>query len=185
MVAHWGGDFKYPGQFEMYGEVQHVFSLLPEATSTRGAITLIQHENLEEERIYRVFNEGISLVDAEPLYARVQKSVPPFQAFCLYGSLEVEHWLREQGHSRLDYWDLAHEHEDHYNEVVGFEPWVWWSAEDVALVLDPWPMMWPDDEVYPIPPARLVAGSLRDTEPFVQLWHSASSQGWWAEGKHT
>ncbi|GGJ47537.1 hypothetical protein [Deinococcus roseus] len=186
IVGHWGGEFVQAGPFKHHQTAEPVFVLTAQAVPVPSqGLTVYRHQNREGTGGFSVLPKAHRVKGAEPLYAQLKESVPPLQAICLYGSTEVERWLRGLGLSRMDDWQLPADLEDTYNTLVGYEPWPWWSGPDVALVMNPWPMMWPDDEVYPIAPAGLVAATLRDAEPYLQVWWSEASMGWWLDLKTT
>ncbi|GEM44923.1 hypothetical protein [Deinococcus cellulosilyticus] len=186
IVGYWGGQFKYPSSFSDQQNTQHILTLLSQAVpSAQRGLTAFQHEGPDDEALYQVCTDSYPLLEPEPLYMVPRTSLPPIQAICLHGSSDVERWLQSMGLSRMDHWKLPADLEDMYNDLVGFEPWFWWQEEGIVAVLNPWHVMWPDDEMYSIPPVELKVGTLRDAEPYLQIWHSKASQAFWMDSKIT
>jgi len=125
----------------------------------------------ESHRLEREPSPSFSEISCtgEPLYAVPAKSFPPFEAVCLYGSARVEEWLRSQGKARHQY-DSAFSSpvvRDYMDEFTDRAPM--YSGEADAII-GGWHMCWPEDDFFMPLETRLVLTTIRDSEPFYEIW---------------
>ncbi|MCW0220313.1 MAG: hypothetical protein OJI67_18445 [Prosthecobacter sp.] len=189
IVGFWGGSrADRPNESfsdGVFSSCRHVFSfsgtLYAEIGIAQGPVSLFEWENRDNDLSYRVeTNHRLKFADlkfsGEPLYATQSLSFPPFAAVCLYGSESVGLWLKEQGLARHDYWRVSGELPDQYDdEWMRRSPLHQGSAD---VVIGGWHFLWPEDDFFTPPELRLAALTLRDAEPWFELWHSPQSHGW-------
>ena len=106
---------------------------------------------------------------ATALYGREVTSLPPLEALCLYGSAAMEQWLASAGLDRSDYDRAtvlapAREYQNHYQQHSPL------YSRDAAAVLGGWHAMWPDDDFYIPKEMRLIVWTLKDSEPWVEVF---------------
>ena len=104
------------------------------------------------------------------LYGREVASFPPFEALCLYGGPSVEEWLLTLGFDRTDYvaamsTDIgeAYQEESCRRSPNALTPVPY-------AVLGGWHLMWPEDDYYLPREMRLACATLRDAEPWVEVF---------------
>jgi hypothetical protein len=108
-----------------------------------------------------------------PLYATEDSSFPPFDAVCLYGSREVEAWLRSHGLQRHQYAEAS------ALPVARAYAAEWPSRHpfykgSIDAIVGGWHMMWPEDDFYLPLEMRLLLTTIRDAEPFLEIWVSSA-----------
>lgn len=189
IVAYWGGiRADMPNELPSVGAFssrQHILSLSEQLTArigiSQGPVSLFEWESVEGETTYRAGADYRLCFDklsfsGEPLYASSSSSFPPFPAVCLYGSERVGAWLSEQGLARHEYWRVPGDLPDQFTaEWQRRSPFCQRSAD---VVVGGWHFRWHDDDYYTPPELRLVALTLRDSEPWFEVWHSPQSLGW-------
>ncbi|WP_395748223.1 hypothetical protein [Prosthecobacter sp.] len=190
IVGYWGGERadmpdKLPPPVVVFSSRRHVFSvseqLLAQLGISQGPVSLFEWESVKDETSYRVEADHRLQFSAlkfsgEALYATASTSFPPFAAVCLYGSERVAAWLREQGLARHEYWRVSGDLPDQYDtEWQRRSPFYQQNAD---VVIGGWHFLWPDDDFYIPQELKLVALTLRDAEPWFELWHSPRSMGW-------
>lgn len=111
---------------------------------------------------------------AIPLYSREALSLPPLEALCLYGGQPVETWLSAAGLERTDYdraatLDAGREYQAHYQERSPL------YSTDIAAVVGGWHAIWSDDDFYIPREMRLVLWTLRDAEPWIEVFHRGAN----------
>lgn len=117
--------------------------------------------------------------DGTPLYALRDRlpSFPPFEALCLYGGEYVERWLGDLGLQRHEYVAAAGEPEAiAYQEEYRARSPLFDPAWDV--VIGGWHCFWSDDDFYLPLEMRLAAITLRDAEPWYELWQATGHRNW-------
>jgi hypothetical protein len=197
VVAFWGGSRadmpdELPPQVVAFSSRRHIFSFSEQLSSqlgiSQGPVSLFEWESADGDLSYRVEADyrlhfsGLTFT-GEPLYASPSSSFPPFAAVCLYGSERVEAWLRDQGLSRHEYWRVSGELADDYEaEWQRRSPYYQQSAD---VVIGGWHFLWPEDDFFTPPELQFVALTLRDGEPWFELWHSPRSMGWHAQSRIT
>jgi hypothetical protein len=107
------------------------------------------------------------------LFALPGSSFPPFEAVCLYGGEGVGRWLRSLGLERHQYEEalgeeVAREYQGEFTRRAPF------YSDVVDVIVGGWHMMWPDDDFYVPREMRLLATTLRDAEPYLEVWLSES-----------
>lgn len=200
VVGYWGGvRADLPNEVSRRAVAlksrKHLFSvdedLLSELDlSTRGAVAVFEYALANGGRAFRVHDEGKPLAreyecSGIPLYAYRDKCVPPFDALCLFGSREIEDWLQSFDLTRFEYWKLQDEAVEAYEEFFRDSYYLYQSDSDAAIVLNPWTIQWPSDATYRIPPLRCTALTLKDAEPWYELWYSDQSMGYSVEERIT
>lgn len=194
IVGYWGGVREdlpntVPKSASALKSRRHLFSfdatLLSDlGTASRGPIALFQYELAEGSLQYRIEEQGALLAkeikcSGIPLYASLSRCLPPFDAICLFGSDEVEQWLRSRGLTRYDYWKLGREHAvEEYDRQFVDSYYLYANRDEIFAVLHPWPILWPEDDVYSIPPLDCLALTLHDAEPWLEIWHCFRSLGY-------
>lgn len=173
-------------------ERSHIVSISEELLSRlgihRGPISLFKVKVPTGNTSYRVESDPrlrfaeISC-GGESLYASPSSSFPPFPAVCLYGSDRVAAWLKSLGLARHDYWRVPGELSQQYEaEWISRSPFYQQTAD---VVVGGWHFLWPDDDFFVPPELRLVALTLRDAEPWFELWFSPMSSGWTVKTRET
>jgi hypothetical protein len=188
IVGYWGGRRKdmpdeLPPQAVAFSGRRHIFTLaetiLPDFGRIEGPLSLFEWEHVEGERSYRVETDHrLRFADlsfsGEPLYATEAASFPPFPAVCLYGSDHVGAWLQAQGLARHDYWRVADPLVREYElEWQRRSPYCQQSGD---VIVGGWHFLWPEDDFFAPLELRLVALTLRDAEPWFEVWRSP--RGW-------
>jgi hypothetical protein len=109
--------------------------------------------------------------DGAPLYATEAMSFPPLAAVCLYGGEKIEQWLGEMGRQRFEYQLLLSEPmcEEYQAEFARRSVL---KRDDVDIVVGGWHELWPEDEYYTPAELRLLYMTLRDAEPWIEVWHN-------------
>ena len=111
---------------------------------------------------------------AVPLTGREAASLPPFEALCLYGGAPVESWLLSAGLERTDYdraamLPEAGAYQEHYQRHSPLH------SSGIVAVLGGWHAMWPDDDYYLPREMRLVLWTLRDAEPWIEVFQRGAN----------
>jgi hypothetical protein len=142
-------------------------------------VDLFEMTDVSGREIYRVernpspkFSE-ISCT-GEPLYATPSESFPPLEAVCLYGSRMVADWLRGLGLARHQYdavraKPIAERYVDEFTRRAPF------YVSGAAAILGGWHMSWPEDDFFMPMEMRLIITTMRDAEPFFEVWLSAGN----------
>jgi hypothetical protein len=155
-------------------------SLLTEIGVRQGPVSLFEWDSVKYGLTYRVESdsrlrfEDLSF-SGEPLYATAEPSFPPFTAVCLYGSERVARWLEENGLARHDYWRVTGSLETQYMDEWRRRSAFCRMAGDV--IVSGWHFLWPEDDFYIPPELKLVVLTLRDAEPWFEIWYSPKSMG--------
>jgi hypothetical protein len=197
IVAYWGGERgdkpnALPPEVTAFRARRHTVSLseslLAELGVRQGPVSLFEWDSAGNATTARAeADHRLRFVDlqfsGEPLYASAEPSFPPFEAVCLYGSNRVAEWLTEKDLSRHDYWQVIDQVRDGYvNE------WKRRSAfylADADVIVGGWHFLWPDDDFYTPPELQLLALTLRDAEPWYEIWYSRPSFGFRAKARIT
>jgi hypothetical protein len=136
-------------------------SLLENERTEGGSVGQIDHKPLAEFAELPIEELPIGT----PLYARPSRSFPPLAAVCLYGSNEVESWLKSKGLERYDYEQVEN---DAYHAV--------WQercplfANECAAMLGGWHIIWPEDDFYMPREMKLLIWTFKDSEPWIEVW---------------
>jgi hypothetical protein len=184
VVGYWGGERSdlpnaFPPEVQHYTGRRHIVTLsegiLPAEVLRPGPVSLFEWtapdrtKGLRVEADYRLRFDDLRL-SGDPLYATPVRDFPPFPAVCLYGSESVGRWLAELGLGRHDYWQVRNEIEDRYTAEWArrsqFHTGGW------AAVVGGWHFVWPEDDFFMPPEMRLIALTLRDAEPWYEIWYS-------------
>lgn len=195
IVAYWGGERRdipnvLPREVTAFTERRHILTLSEALFShlkiTRGPSSLFEWSYTKGGQCYTVepdsriqFRE--LAFSGEPLYATPEPSFPPFAAVCLYGSDRVGAWLREQGFNRHEYWCVTGELEMEYTLEWQRRSPFFQNAGDV--VVGGWHIQW--DDFYMPPERQLVALTLREAEPWFEIWYSRPTMGFRVEERIT
>jgi hypothetical protein len=103
-----------------------------------------------------------------PLFPRIERSFPPFQAVCLYGGEEVAAWLNSLGKKPWEYTHVANEIRSGYDAEYRSRSPLYTKGADVML--GGWHTIWPWDSFYMPAEMRLIAWTFRDAEPWYEVW---------------
>ena len=124
----------------------------------------------------RLHFDTLSFTDATPLYATPFKSFPPFAALCCHGSARIGTWLAARGRARHEYWcvddPVTEEYEQEWMRRCPF-----YHPDNAAMIVGGWHFLWPEDDFYMPPECRMLFLTLRDAEPWYEVWHGAASGG--------
>ena len=189
IVGYWGGSRSdMPEALDpvivIASRRKHIFtlsdSLLARIGVRAGPVSLFEWSG-KGNRVFRVeadyrLSFGDLSFNGQPLYASESTSFPPLPALCVYGSRRVEDWLADMGLARHEYWKLPRDIECAYDRAWAERSHFHRSEADI--VVGGWHFLWPEDDYYVPQELRLVALSLRDAEPWHELWFSPISQGW-------
>jgi len=198
IVGYWGGERgdmpnEMPPPRGIFSGRRHILSLSENITArigiTCGPVSFFEWTRTDGGDLsYRVgADHRLRFADlsftGEPLYATAAQSFPPFAAVCLYGGERVGAWLRELGLARHEYWkaggDLPELYEGEWQKRSPF------YERNADVVVGGWHFLWPDDDFYIPLEMQLVALTLRDAEPWFEIWHSPARQGWRAKPRTT
>lgn len=120
---------------------------------------------LEPESPFRADAAGGRL-----LWGTESPSFPPPEALCLHGSERLASWLRDRGWSREDGAEaVIYRTAEGDTYVRAWQERCPLYRNGPAAVLGGWPVMWPDDDEYEAR-GRLVLWTLRDAEPWIEVW---------------
>ena len=138
-------------------------------------------EQVNGDMVYRVLGSGSSLTELQcdglPLYLTEDKSFPPFEAICLYGSERVAAWLKSLGLERHDYQQAQLESQAvEYSDFYMSRTSLYQGGADV--VVGGWHQLWSDDDFYMPLEMRLAIWTLRDAEPWYELWQATGNGNW-------
>jgi hypothetical protein len=197
VIGFWGGERgdmpdALPPEVTAFCGRRHILtlseSLLAGIGVRQGPVSLFEWESATYGTSYRVESDSrLHFKDlsfnGEALYATPEPSFPPFTAVSLYGSDRVAAWLKDLGLSRHDYWQvtdgLVTQYMDEWTRRSAFIR----IAGDV--IVGGWHVLWPDDDFYMPPELQLVALTLRDAEPWFELWYSRPRLGFHARTRIT
>lgn len=181
VVAYWGGTGRadiptvFPEFVTAFTERRHWITvdcswLERLGFQIRGTLSLYEDVRTEGGNVGSIFHEpnlafGKQKVDGIPLYAVAASSFPPIQALCLHGGADVAEWLKGQGLERIDYDAVQNSaYTKHWRESCPL------FRNDCAAVLGGWHVQWPDDDFYMPPEMRLLFWTLKDSEPWAEVW---------------
>jgi len=113
---------------------------------------------------------GFRMDGGLPLYGREERSFPPVEALCLYGGPAVGQWLAAEGLDRTDYdiaatSDIGEAYQAEYRRHCPL-----YLTDQPVAVLGGWHAFWPDDEFYLPREMRLVLWTVREAEPWVEVF---------------
>jgi hypothetical protein len=163
-------------------------SLLADVGVRQGPVSLFEWESVNGDRAPRVeADQRLRFRDlrfsGEPLFATPEPSFPPFAAVCLYGDGRVAEWLAGQGLTRHDYWQVTDDLQAQYTAEWERRSAFCRGAGDV--IVGGWHFLWPEDDFFVPPELRLVALTLRDAEPWYEVWYSRPRLGFHARQRIT
>jgi hypothetical protein len=197
VVGVWGGERgdmpdALPPEVTAFQGRRHIVTvseaLLTGIGVQQGPVSLFEWESVNYGQTYRVESDSrlhfkyLSFT-GEPLYATPEPSFPPFAAVCLYGSGRVAAWLKEQGLTRHDYWQVTDGLLTQYVAEWTRRSAFCQNAGD--LIVGGWHFLWPEDDFYVPPELQLVALTLRDAEPWFEIWYSRPRLGFHARQRIT
>ncbi|WCM23966.1 hypothetical protein NDK50_24295 [Paraburkholderia bryophila] len=145
-------------------------------------------ESAHGDTHYRVFESDAPISDLRcdglPLHAAEGRSFPPFEAVCLYGGESVADWLKSLGLERHEYgWaESAPEAVGYFDAYAARSPIY---RHDADLVVGGWHQCWPEDNFYMPLEMRLAVLTLRDSEPWYELWQAIGRGGWSVKARIT
>ncbi len=192
IVGYWRGErADYPNSVPPEATAirswQHVLTI---DTELLAAVGIVEHlpaigfamvESIRGDSAGRILPStvGISELQCEgdPLYAHPYRSLPPFEALCLYGGDAISAWLKKLGLARHDYFQAASEpvamaYQDYH---AAHSPL---TLDGAYAVVGGWHQMWPDDDFYLPLEMRLAVLTLKDAEPWYELWQSRGQRNW-------
>lgn len=196
--GYWGGERSdmpngVPSGATALRELSHVVTINAALLAPLGVpskpwpLSLYRAELVSGDVSYRVMQpENVEFhaltCTGEPLYAREERSFPPFEALCLYGSDIVAAWLKKMGLERFEY-DAASADRvarEYVGEFVRRSPV---HLNNADVVLGGWHQMWQEDAFYFPLEMRLAMLTVRDAEPWIALW-LATGLGNWSVREH-
>ncbi|WP_308720696.1 hypothetical protein [Komagataeibacter xylinus] len=136
----------------------------------------IGFSEVEDERFYNVLRsqQPVTALGCTglPLYATPDTSFPPLAAVCLYGSEKVAAWLKTLGLQRYEYTraalaPLGRAYDDIYTERGDL------FRDNVDAIVGGWHQSWPEDDFYMPLEMRRAVLTLREAEPWYELWQVA------------
>lgn len=194
-VAHWSGvradmPNATPAWATALAGQRHICTLSEEALSCldlrwarpTGPVSLFEVELATGERKLRASGDGrqrfndLAFTEGASLYATLFKSFPPFAALCCHGSERISRWLTSEGYARHEYWHLRSEIiEEYEQEWMRRSPF--YHPGEAVMVVGGWHFLWPEDDYYVPPECRLLFLTLRDAEPWYEVWLGLASGG--------
>jgi hypothetical protein len=180
----WGGERRdkpnaLPPEATALRSLRHIITidktlLTDLSLSSTAPLSLFVAKHIDGNESYRIERaplphfEEISCT-GEPLYAVRAESFPPIEAVCLYGGPRVAEWLRDLGLARHQYSSTFHLPivEQYMDEFTRRAPL--YSGKADAIV-GGWHMTWPEDDFFMPLEMRLVLTTIRDSEPFFEIW---------------
>lgn len=148
---------------------------------TTAPLSLFVAEHVDGNETYRIERSsspkfGEISCTGVPLYAVRAVSFPPIEAVCLYGSAKVAEWMHDLGLARHQYADisgsqLARQYMDEFTERAPL-----YSRKADAIV-GGWHMIWPEDDFFMPLEMRLVLTTVRDAEPYFEIWVADGIRG--------
>lgn len=138
-------------------------------------VTFIDPDGIEGARAQPIQTGSMKdagIVEAEPLVWREANSFPPLPALCLYGNERIDAWLKEMGLERWRYDAIPRDIEDQYNAVYQ-ERTPLYSNPDVYAQIGGWHTIWPEDNFYLPREMTLLCWTLRDAEPWYEIFQTA------------
>jgi hypothetical protein len=153
-------------------DARQIPSLSPSVT---GFITVLTKERSVETGWAEVTPSWPERVGT-PLYAHPASLLPPLAAVFARGSDAIDVWLAARGRKRTDRFLDCQEDA----ATTGYQE-VWnretpYFAEDMYAVLGGWHMPWPEDDWKDLLDDQLLVWTLRDPEPWVEVWHTRTGQ---------
>ena len=197
VAGFWGGERgdlpdSLPPEVTAFRGRRHIVSvsesLLAEIGVRHGPVSLFEWESVQGEQALRVeADQRLHFQDlrfnGEPLFATPEPSFPPFAAACLYGSARVAEWLGGQGLTRYDYWRVTDDLQAQY--MAEWERRSAFCRSVGDLIVGGWHFLWPEDDFFVPPELQLVALTLRDAEPWFEIWYSRPRLGFHARERST
>jgi hypothetical protein len=199
IMGYWGGERTdepnvVPPAATALRSIRHIMTidtcLLKAVGLDAGSPTIgfAEIEPVRGDTQYKVFETAPGLADLQcdglPLHAIEGTSFPPFEAVCLYGGANVATWLKSLGLERHQYEQAACEPEamDYFDAYMERSP-IYQGGADV--VIGGWHHCWAEDDFYLPLEMRLAAFTLRDAEPWYELWQATGSRNWSVKARIT
>ena len=198
MVGYWGGErADQPNALEpevaAFTRRRHILTLSEDLLGSlhirQGPMSLFEWESVNEHLSYRAEADWrLRFADLSfsgtPLYATQAASFPPFAALCLDGGEAIGLWLQAQGLARHDYWRIDGDElpQSYEAEWQGRSPF--YDRDGADAIVGGWHWLWPDDDFYMPPEVVLAALTLRDAEPWLEVWHSPGKPRLAGHGAH-
>lgn len=190
--AYWGGERAdepnaVPPSATAIESIRHVITFDARLLSSLGvpvkspALAMFETTTKTGQVMYRVASRnGIQASDFRgdfvPLHASRARSFPPIEAVCLYGGDVVTSWLKRHGLKRLQYFDASElpEAREYTDEYMRRCPLYLGNAD---AILGGWHQRWPEDDFYLPLEMRLALWTLRDAEPWLEVFFSLAGGG--------
>jgi len=151
-------------------DARHIPGL--DAAGTRYLTISTNEEDCKAGRV-----ESVDALPAgEPLYAHPAAVLPPIDAVFALGSDAVGEWLQ------ANKWQRQTRYNDNFKDSAVTRAYqnLWMSehplylGEDIAAVLGGWHLPGADDDWHDLIAEKLLAMTLRDSEPWVEAWQLRS-----------
>jgi hypothetical protein len=192
VVGYWGGErADQPNalrpEVSAFNGRRHILSLSENLLGSlgirQGPMSLFEWESVNDELSYRTAaDHRLRFADLRfsgtPLYATQVASFPPFAALCLHGGEAIGRWLQTQELARHDYWRIDCEELPERYEAEWQRRSPFYDSKGPDVIVGGWPSLWPEDDFFMPAEMVFVALTLRDAEPWFEVWHSPSRLGW-------
>lgn len=187
IAGYWGGEREdlpnvVPPRARALQSIRHIITVNAGLLTTVGipikssSVAIFEVETKGGDVGYRVeLPDRLEFSDIKctgtPLYGRHAPSFPPFEAVCLYGGEVVSSWLKSLGLERFEYQAAGGQPEAraYTAEWMDRSPICTGNAD---VVLGGWHHLWPEDDFYLPLEMRLAILTLRDAEPWYELWRA-------------
>ncbi|MDO5642554.1 MAG: hypothetical protein Q4G26_09255 [Paracoccus sp. (in: a-proteobacteria)] len=199
IAGFWGGEradqpSRPPPEATALSAIRHIMTVDARLLGQLGLPAPAPSIGFSEVRLktgaitFRVHHSGPEIAalecDGLPLYATPATSFPPFAALCLYGGARIADWLAGLGLRRHEYHAAAHvplamDYEDAFTARAPI------SGSGADAVLGGWHQIWPEDDFFLPLEMRLAALTLREAEPWYELWRASGPGNWSVRARMT
>jgi len=114
------------------------------------------------------------------LYGTEKRSFPKWEQHCMFGSDAIANWLNSIGFTRQNTFisgKFSREAFKRRQELEG-QYWDVWTKrcplfhKSAVAALGGWPNLWPSGDPRSLRNARLLCWTLRDAEPWLEVWQT-------------
>lgn len=140
-----------------------------------GVLTVFTSDDCETGRI----DEVASLPAGLPLYAHPAVVLPPIEAVFALGSERVQAWLDANGWSRTDRYSNGFPDRtlvEAYERQWAQEHPILGQHGDLYAALGGWHLPGADDDWFDLLHERLLAVTVKDSEPWVEAWEASNGR---------